>query len=106
MLRNCDGFSMVEMLAAFFVIVCCLFFLVLPLYHISAERENLERTRIALAYLHDVLHEHLSEGNVSKELSRSLFQLRMQMFDSGMIRYCASWTYKGKPEEVCVYGKT
>lgn len=109
MLNN-KGFSLIETIASFSILMMIMLTLIPIVYQLKAEEAALSIRRDIPSVLHDELQKYLWENNFSlpieknKTLDGTLITFRYKM-EGELLEGCASWNNaKQKNETFCLYG--
>lgn len=111
MLKNCKGFTLIEVLGAFGIVMMIATTL-LPIMHIvHKEEEVLSEHRQYTNQLHDELQAYLWEGHdLLPPISFAKTNNSTTLFydftnEDHLVKGCVKWTnVKAKQETVCLYG--
>ena len=95
MLKNCKGYTLLEMLMAFSVLLLLLTS-TLPLYiHIKQERKNVEMDKVAVKLLHQALlaykYDGVSPHSWTEKWQGVAYQMEWKEGPGAFVEACISW---------------
>lgn len=106
MLKNSNGFSMVETLVSFSIVITVLGTLIPNIVLLHSERKDLELKREALALLHDNVQEHLYDDvalmNKSIDLLGTRFEINWTE-EGSLMKGCILWKGETRNYQECLY---
>jgi competence protein ComGE len=111
MLRNCKGFSMMETLASFSLLLTVLIFLSSSFILITSERKDLEKKREGIVILHQVLNEYLYDGNepINRTIlsNNTTYTLYWRQHINDIQGVCIQWRGETRDQTIskCIFGK-
>jgi competence protein ComGE len=100
MLKNCKGYTLLEMLVAFSLLFLLLTH-ALPLYiHIKQERKNVEMDKSAVKLLHQAIlaykYDGLSPDSSTNTQQGTVYEIDWNEGVSGFLEACISWENQTK----------
>jgi competence protein ComGE len=95
MLKNCRGYTLLEMLVAFSILFLLLAHM-LPLYiQIKQERKNIDIEKAAVKLLHEKMLEYKYDGAFPSPSNRVLdgmmYEVTWQQEEQSLFKVCISW---------------
>ncbi|WP_181833039.1 type IV pilus modification PilV family protein [Bacillus taeanensis] len=109
-MQNCKGFSLIEVMTGFAVLILSILVFSPLLEFLYKERQTVQQHYLALAFLHDLLEKHVI--NASMEIETTETTLKNTTFyitsegNSHIHKYCVEWVGANEREyKKCIQAK-
>lgn len=111
MLKNCRGFSLIEVLSGFSLLIILVSIFIPQMLSVYHERQHLEHRRFAQAYLNDHMQIFLYENGEllsgNESIDGQTYTFFNTTLENHLSKFCIQWIEKGggRAYEKCTYGK-
>lgn len=105
-LFNEKGFSLVQTLISFTIVILLVTTIVPSIVHIKKEQNILKQRLSSAHHLHDILIEEINSKNTDDKVGNSQSIKYKIVYQDSLVEVCGSWTnIKTVQENRCYYGK-
>ena len=108
MLKNCNGFSLIEVFIAFNLFLWLLLFIVPQVVIVKRERNELEKERMAYNILHDQIQRYIYDRTQEEEIIRqgTSYKIFWETNRNHLAKGCIEWQEKNDHfKKRCLYAK-